>query len=54
MASTFRERFEIPKRYNTWALGLMALGVLSIIILFITTRGTTVSGEELQKLKNDG
>lgn len=51
MVSTFRERFEIPKRYNTWAIGLMALGVLSIIILFITTRSTTVSAEELQKLK---
>ncbi len=36
MASTFREQFEIPKRYNTWAIGLMAVGVLSLIILLIT------------------
>jgi hypothetical protein len=51
MASIFKERFEIPKRYNTWALGLMGIGILAIIILFITTRNTTVSGEELQRLK---
>src|SRR4029079_11336281 len=36
MASTFRERFEIPKKYNTWSIGLMAVGLLSVIILFIT------------------
>jgi hypothetical protein len=36
MASTFREQFEIPKRYNTWSIGLMAVGLLSVIILFIT------------------
>lgn len=36
MASTFKERFEIPKRYNTWSIGLMAVGLLSVIILFIT------------------
>jgi len=33
---TLKERFIIPKRYNTWSFGLMAVGVLSIIILFIT------------------
>ena len=36
MASTFKDRFEIPKRYNTWSIGLMAVGLLSVIILFIT------------------
>ena len=51
MASTFRERFEIPKKYNTWSIGLMAVGVLALIILFITTRSTTASSEELQRLK---
>src|SRR5690348_3995470 len=51
MASTFKAQFEIPKKYNTWALALMAVGVLAIIILFITTRSTTVSAEELQRLK---
>jgi hypothetical protein len=51
MASTFKEQFEIPKKYNTWALGLMGVGILAIIILFITTRSTTVSAEELQRWK---
>lgn len=34
--TTIREHFVIPKRYNTWSLGLMAVGILSLIILFIT------------------
>src|SRR6266513_4291844 len=33
---TLKEQFVIPKRYNTWAMGLMAIGILSLIILFIT------------------
>jgi hypothetical protein len=33
---TLKEQFVTPKRYNTWAMGLMAIGILSIIILFIT------------------
>lgn len=36
MATTFREHFEIQKRYNTTSLVLMAIGVLSIIILLFT------------------
>ena len=31
-----REQFLIPKRYNTIAMALMAIGILSVIILFIT------------------
>src|SRR5215203_5381466 len=31
-----REQFGIPKRYNSIALGLMAIGILSIIILLFT------------------
>ncbi len=31
-----REQFEIPKRYNSTSLGLMAVGIISIIILLIT------------------
>ncbi len=34
--TTLKEQFVIPKRYNTWSFGLMAVGILSIIILFIT------------------
>jgi hypothetical protein len=33
---TLRQQFQIPKRYNTLSLVLMAIGLLSIIILFIT------------------
>src|SRR5688572_32989906 len=35
----FREQFVIPKRYNLWSLGLMGVGVLSIILLYITHGG---------------
>ena len=31
-----REQYSIPKRYNTISLALMAIGILSIIILFFT------------------
>ncbi|HYK55695.1 MAG TPA: quinol:cytochrome C oxidoreductase [Flavisolibacter sp.] len=41
---TVREQYVIPKKYNTLSLALMAVGVLSIIILFIT-HGSK-SGEE--------
>ncbi len=34
--ATTRDFFEIPKRYNTVSLALMAIGILSVIILFIT------------------
>jgi len=33
---TLREQFVIPQKYNTLSLAFMAVGVLSIIILFIT------------------
>src|SRR5579875_516778 len=32
-----REQFEIPKKYNTLSLALIAIGILSTIILFITS-----------------
>src|SRR6476660_2623575 len=31
-----REQYEIPKRYNNIALGLMAVGIIAIIILLIS------------------
>ena len=34
--ATFRDQFVLSKRYNTISLVLMALGILSVIILFIT------------------
>lgn len=33
---TLREQFVIPKKYNTLALVLMGIGLLSVILLFIT------------------
>lgn len=41
---TLREQYVIPKKYNTLSLALMALGILCIIILFITNGAK--SGEE--------
>jgi hypothetical protein len=34
--TTLKDQFVIPKRYNTWSLALMGVGILSLIILFIT------------------
>lgn len=48
MAATLKERFEIPKRYNTWSIALMVVGLVAIILLFITTRSTTPTAEELK------
>ena len=33
---TIREKFEIPQRYNLWSYALMAVGVISIILLYVT------------------
>jgi len=33
---SIREQFVIPKRYNTWSIALMAAGVISIVLLYIT------------------
>ena len=43
---TLKEQFVIPSRYKTWSFGLMAVGILSIIILFITAGSK--SDERLQ------
>src|SRR6476619_6734507 len=48
MASTIKERFIIPKKYNTWSFVLMAVGLVAIIILFLTTRATTPSAADLK------
>ena len=43
-----KEQFGIPKRYNTISLALMAIGIISIIILFITHGATGGHTEEAQ------
>lgn len=32
---TLKEQFVVPARYKTWSMGLMAVGILSVIILFV-------------------
>lgn len=44
--SSIRETFVMPKRYKMISIGLMAIGILSIIVLYITTHGGTHSPEE--------
>ncbi|MDB5252543.1 MAG: quinol:cytochrome oxidoreductase [Flaviaesturariibacter sp.] len=41
-----KEQYVIPKRYNTLSLALMAIGILSIIILYITHGAASGSSEE--------
>ena len=33
---TIREQFTVPKRFNTVAMALMAIGILAIIGLYVT------------------
>src|SRR6185503_16802956 len=33
---SIREKFEIPQRYKMWSYALMAVGVISIILLYVT------------------
>ena len=33
---TIREKFDIPQRYNLWSYALMTVGVISIILLYVT------------------
>ncbi|HMU45008.1 MAG TPA: quinol:cytochrome C oxidoreductase [Chitinophagaceae bacterium] len=45
---TIREKFEIPKRYNTISIALMLLGIVAIIALYISTHGGGGTVEEKQ------
>ena len=33
---TIREKFEIPKRYSLWSYALIAVGIISVILLYVT------------------
>lgn len=46
MLMSLRERFSIPKKYNTVAIALMAVGVLAIIALYVSTHGGSKNTEE--------
>lgn len=41
-----REKFVVPKRYNTLAIALMIVGVLAVVALYISTHGHTENAEE--------
>ena len=45
MAAT-RDSFQVPKKYNTLSIVLMAIGVISIIALYIATHGSGGTPEE--------
>ena len=42
---SIREHFEIPKRYNLWSYALMAIGIISILLLYVT-HGTSSDEHE--------
>jgi len=46
--SSIREKFEIPQRYNLWSYALMAVGVISIILLYVTHGA---SGDEHERAR---
>ncbi len=48
---SIREKFIVPKRYNTIAIAMMVLGIISIIALYIATHGG--SGDEHHKAEKD-
>ena len=45
---SIREKFEIPQRYNLWSYALMAIGVISIILLYMTHGA---SGDEHERAR---
>lgn len=52
MKVTIREYFEIPARYRSWSLGLMAVGVLSILIgYFVYGTGGNGAPDEIMHHK---
>jgi len=44
--SSIRENFVPTKKYNTLAFALMAVGIIAIIALYISTHGSTANEEE--------
>jgi hypothetical protein len=48
---SIREKFIVPKRYNSIAIALMVIGIIAIAALYITTHGG--KGDEEYKLRRD-
>ena len=47
--TTLREKFIVPKRYNTVAFVLMALGIIAIIVLYIYTHSAKGPADYLER-----
>ncbi len=43
---SIREKFEVPKRYNTVSIALMLLGIIAIVALYMSTHGSGGTAEE--------
>jgi hypothetical protein len=43
---SIREKFEVPKRYNTISIALMLLGIIAIVALYMSTHGSDGTPEE--------
>ncbi|MBL0358392.1 MAG: hypothetical protein IPP72_16680 [Chitinophagaceae bacterium] len=43
---SIREKFEVPKRYNTISIALMLLGIIAIVALYMSTHGSGGTPEE--------
>jgi hypothetical protein len=48
MLMSVREKFSIPKRYNTVSIALMLVGVVAIVALYISTHGKAKTPDEAQ------
>ena len=45
---SIREKFEIPQRYKMWSFALMAVGIISIILLYVTHGATAGNSPEAE------
>ena len=48
---TIREKFEIPQRYKMWSYALMAVGIISIILLYVTHGAKTGPEHEHERAR---
>ena len=48
---SIREKFEIPQRYKMWSYALMAIGIISIILLYVTHGAKTGAEHEHERAR---
>ena len=46
--SSFKDQFEIPAKYKTWSMALMAIGVVSVVVGFFMYGN---SGDEVKQAR---